>query len=92
MLQSILYDPEAQMETHPIDIIQQRGSGRVLLLQGRRGHWVEEGAHRQCHAPVQEAEQQGHNKLEEETGSVTYTAIFQTSLHVIANNRTVLAH
>lgn len=56
MLKSILYVPEAQIETHPIDIIQQRGSRRVLLFQGRCGHWVEEGAHWQCHAPVQEAE------------------------------------
>lgn len=62
----MLYAPEVQLDTHPVDIIQQRGSGQVVLLQGHRGHWVEKGVHRQCHAPVQEAEQQGHNKLEEE--------------------------
>ena len=76
MLKSILYVHEAQMETHPIDIIQQRGSARVLLLQGYCGHWVEKSVHWQRHAPVQEAEQQGYNKLEEETGPILYIAVF----------------
>ena len=64
---STLY-PEAQGGggTHPVDVIQQGGPGRGLLVQGRRGHGVEEGARRQRHAPVQEAEQQGHKELEEE--------------------------
>lgn len=76
MLKTTLYTPEAQVETHPVDIIQQGGSGWALLLQGCRGHWMEKGVHWQCHAPVQEAEQQGHDKLEEETGPVPYTAVF----------------
>ena len=52
--------------THPVDVIQQGGPGWGLLVQGRRGHGVEEGARWQRHAPVQEAEQQGHEELEEE--------------------------
>lgn len=63
MCQSALQVPWPWAETHPVDVIQQGGSSHLLFLQEHGGHGVEEGIHGQRHAPVQEAEEQGHNEL-----------------------------